>query len=56
MGCSELENPIGIETSIFETMRLCANIGCSELENPIGIETVKMSTLKETEARKLQRT
>ena len=42
MGCSELENPIGIET-YNEGRPTAAGInGCSELENPIGIETTDM--------------
>jgi len=37
--CSELENPIGIETCIRWSPVLNAVVRCSELENPIGIET-----------------
>ena len=37
--CSELENPIGIETSAASPQPVSSALGCSELENPIGIET-----------------
>ena len=36
--CSELENPIGIETKLSVLARR-RSWSCSELENPIGIET-----------------
>ena len=37
--CSELENPIGIETILTGIFNVARSISCSELENPIGIET-----------------
>ena len=38
IGCSELENPIGIETKFPDDAKVLEG-RCSELENPIGIET-----------------
>jgi len=39
IGCNELENPIGIETSPCDSSITMISGGCNELENPIGIET-----------------
>jgi len=37
--CSELENPLGIETAHDNIIAMYLSC-CSELENPLGIETV----------------
>jgi len=39
MGCSGLENPIGIETRNLSNWQRRTKTCCSGLENPIGIET-----------------
>ena len=43
VGCSELENPIGIETFQI-VVQYPSRTGCSELENPIGIETKSINS------------
>ena len=48
--CSELENPIGIETRELMWIASYEHQSCSELENPIGIETLKESCADEVRA------
>ena len=44
---SVLENPIGIETTLYLHLDLSLSVRRSVLENPIGIETWFLPSLKE---------